>query len=332
MKIIKLGLIGLGYAGKIHLRNCLKLKLAKLIAVSDLSQKARTNAKSLGVRHVYKDYRDLIDNPEVDAVIISLPTHLHAECSKISAEAGKSMLLEKPLARNPIEGEKIVRSCRNNNVKLMVGYHFRFSPPFCQLKKSLEEGVLGEAQIAYATMIGPGPFFHRAEGHAPRPVPSWWLNKGLTGGGPLLDLGCHMINLIRWYFGKVEDVKCYVGHRFNMDYEDYAICMCKMKCGTTAIITTGWFSKEASAKVEIFGTSKILAAKREASNKIITAIQRLTGITPNLNLPYLWELQYFVDCLRNDRTPSYSGEDALEDLEVISLAYENSVSLDVLRT
>jgi len=328
IKTVKLGIIGLGYMGKIHLRNCLRLKTAQLLAVSDISRKSRNYAKRFGVKYVYEDYGKLVNNPEIDAVIISLPTHLHAECCEFSSEAGKSILLEKPLARNPIEGEKILQMCRNHNVKLMMGYHFRFSPEFCQLKKNLKEGVFGEAQMAHATMIGPGPFFHRAEGYAPRPVPSWWFNKELTGGGALIDLGCHMINLVRWYFGDVKDIKCHVGHRFHMDFEDYAICLCKMKSGTVAIITTGWFSREASAKVEIFGTSKILTAKRGTANKVNTFLRMLLGITTEFELPYLWELQHFVDCLGKDRNPSPSGEDALKDLEVISQAYDNAVSLD----
>ncbi len=314
--------------GRIHLRNCLKLKTASLVAASDLSSKGRAFAKRHGVNKVYKEYEKLVRDPEVEAVIISLPTHLHEESSILSAEAGKSILLEKPLARNPSEGKKIVNACKNNNVKIMAGYHFRFSTQFRHLKECLMKGVLGEAQIAYATMIGPGPFFHRAEGYAPKPVPSWWFNKELTGGGALMDLGCHMINLVHWYFGDVGDVECYVGHRFNMDYEDYAICLCKMKSGTTATVTTGWFSREASARVEIFGTSKILTAKREASNKIVNGIRMLLGLTPTFNLPYYWLLEHFVNCLSNDRQPSPSGEEALKDLEVISQAYKNTMPLE----
>jgi predicted dehydrogenase len=328
METVNLGIIGLGYMGKIHLRNCLKLKTAKLLAVSDVSRKSREYAQHLGVKYVYDDYRELLNNPEINAVIVSLPTHLHAECCEVSAEAGKSIFLEKPLARNPEEGEKILEVCRKHDVKLMVGYHFRYSPEFLQLKTSLREGLLGEAQVAHATMVGPGPFFHRAEGYAPRPVPSWWFDKELTGGGALTDLGCHMFNLVRWYFGEVRNVKCYVGHRFNMDFEDYAICLCRMKSGTEAVVTTGWFSREASAKVEIFGTSKIMTAERRASNKVITFMQMLFGLPTKFNLPYLWELQHFIDCLREDKSPSTSGEDAVKDLKVISLAYRNAVSLD----
>jgi len=327
LKTVKLGLIGLGYMGKIHLKNCAKSEFIEPAAACDVSQKGCNYAQSVGVKRVYRTYEELLRNPEIDGVIISLPTHLHAQCAELVAEAGKNILLEKPLARNPAEGEKIIKACRKNDVKLLLGYHFRFSPQFVQLKRDLVEGVIGEAQLAHATMVGPGPFFHRSEGYAPRPVPSWWVDKELTGGGTLMDLGCHMLNLIQWYFGRVEDIKAFMGYRFNLDFEDYAVCICKMKSGTTATVTTGWFSREASAKVELFGTSKIVAAKRAASNKVVTFLKMSAGLSPDFNLPYIWELQHFVDCIANDKKPLSSGEDGLADLNAISMAYRNSVQL-----
>jgi len=327
LKTVKLGLIGLGYMGKIHLKNCAKSEFIEPAAACDVSQKGCNYAQSVGVKRVYRTYEELLRNPEIDGVIISLPTHLHAQCAELVAEAGKNILLEKPLARNPAEGEKIIKACRKNDVKLLLGYHFRFSPQFVQLKRDLVEGVIGEAQLAHATMVGPGPFFHRSEGYAPRPVPSWWFDKELTGGGTLMDLGCHMLNLIQWYFGRVEDIKAFMGYRFNLDFEDYAVCICKMKSGTTATVTTGWFSREASAKVELFGTSKIVAAKRAASNKVVTFLKMSAGLSPDFNLPYIWELQHFVDCIANDKKPLSSGEDGLADLNAISMAYRNSVQL-----
>ncbi|MFH0960920.1 MAG: Gfo/Idh/MocA family oxidoreductase [Pseudomonadota bacterium] len=328
LKTVKIGLVGLGYMGKIHLKNSLRLKSIAPVAACDVTAKGCSFARSIGVKEVYHDYRELLKNPEIDGIVISLPTHLHAECSELAAEAGKNILLEKPLARNSAEGEKIVQVCRKNGVKLMMGYHFRFSPQFLQLKHMLAKGTLGQAQVAHATMVGPGPFFHRAEGYAPRPVPSWWFDKELTGGGALIDLGSHMIDLVQWYFGRIEEVKAYVGHRFNLDFEDYALCVCKTKSGTVATVTVGWFSREASAKVEIFGSSKFLSAKRVDSNKAVSLVQMILGLSPAFNLPYIWELQHFVDCIQNDRTPLSAGEDGLADLQAILLAYKNAVHLE----
>ena len=98
MEKIKLGLIGLGYIGKIHLKHCQKLANAKLIAAADLSKKALKTAKEAGVKKLYTNYQQLLKDPEIDAVIIALPTHLHLKCATETAENQKHIFLEKPIA------------------------------------------------------------------------------------------------------------------------------------------------------------------------------------------------------------------------------------------
>ena len=325
---MKLGLIGLGYIGKVHLRNCLKLKSARLVAVSDISKKALNLAKKTGIKKTYKDYQQLLNDDSIEAVIIALPSHLHATCAKESAEAGKHVFLEKPLARNLAEGKDILSAARKNGIKLMVGYPFRFSSLFQALKEKIQSGELGEVQIAYATNIGSGPFFHRAENDIPRPVPAWWFKKELTGGGALIDVGSHMINLVRWYFGEVSNVKSYLGYRFNLDFEDHATCILKFKSGQIAIVNAGWFSQQTQIKVELLGTVGHVSATYNPPSKIKTAIQLMTGRTPTFYIPYLRELSHFIRCLKQDLPPSPSAEDALKDLETISLAYKNQIRLD----
>ena len=328
MNKIRLGLIGLGYIGKVHLQNCLKLNSAKLVAVSDISNKALNFAKRMGIKKTYGNYQLLLKDNNIDAVIIALPTHLHLPCSKEAAEVGKHIFLEKPLARNAAEGKDLVSTARRHGTKLMVGYPFRFSSQFKALKEKIQTGELGEVQMAYATNIGSGPFFHRAESDIPRPVPSWWFKKELTGGGALIDVGCHMINLLRWYFGEVSNVKSYMGYRFNLDFEDHATCILKFQSGQTAIVNAGWFSQKAQIKIELLGTVAHASATHTPPSKVKTAIQLMTGRTPDFYKPFLTELSYFVRCVRQDLPPSPSGEEALKDLETISLAYKNQIRLD----
>ena len=328
MDKIKLGLIGLGYIGKVHLRNSLKLESAKLVAVSDISKKALNLAKKMGVKKTYNDYEQLLKDNSIDAVIIALPTHLHASCTQKAAEAGKHILLEKPLARNVPEGKEIVSTVRKNNIKLMVGYPLRFSTKFQALKQKIERGELGEIQIAYASHIGSGPLHHRAESDIPRPVPEWWFKKELTGGGVLIDLGSHMINLFRWYLGEISDAKSYLGYRFNLDLEDHAICILEFQSGQIAIVNVGWFSQQMQVKVELLGTVAHASASHTPPSKIKTAIQLITGRIPTFYIPHLKELQHFIQCLKQDMPPSPTAEDALKDLETISLAYKNQIRLD----
>jgi predicted dehydrogenase len=331
MKKISVGLIGLGYAGKFHLRNCLKLESVNLTAVADISKKSLKVAKRMGVKQTFTDYHQLLKQPTIDAVLISLPTHLHLPSAISAAENGKHIFLEKPLARNPEEGKQILLAARKNNVKVMVGYPYRFNPAFRDLKDKINSGTLGDIQTAHAINNAPGAFMHRGVGTIPQPVPGWWFNKDLTGGGTLMDLGSHMINLARWYFGEVIDIKAYLGYRFNFDFEDHAICIAHFTSGTTAIINVGWFSKKAVVGAELFGTVSHASAYHHSPSNLSRAqiaIQLLLGRTPNFFMPYLKEASHFVNCIKEDMQPSPSGEEALKDLESISLAYKNQIHLD----
>ena len=328
MKKVRLGLIGLGYMGKIHLRNCLNLKSAKLTAVCDISKRALRHAKKVGVKNTFTDYQQLLRDQKIDAVIIALPTHLHKKCAQKAAQAGKDILIEKPLARSVKEGKEILSAAKMNGVKTMVGYPLRFAPSFISLNKKIRSGILGEVQSAYATYIASGPFFHRGEQGIPRPVPEWWFKKEMMGGGALIDQGIHLINLLRWYFGEITDIKSYLGYRFNMDIEDQATCIAKFKSGTISIINVGWFSIDYQLKIELLGTVKNVSAYRNPSNPIATVIQQLVTNTSEFWAPQVNELEHFAQCVKHDLPPKSSGNDALRDLEAISLAYENEIPLD----
>jgi len=330
MEKINLGVIGLGFIGKVHLRNCLNLKSVRVMAAADSSKKALNYARNFGVKQLFADYHELLKLKDLDAVIIALPTYLHAECAINAMEEGKHVFLEKPIARNVDEGRKIVSAAKKMGVKFMVGYPLRFTPEFVNLKSQMESGILGDIQLAYGVNIGAGPFFHRAESTIPRPVPEWWLNKELTGGGVLVDLGCHMINLFCWFFGKVTGVKARLGYRFNFDFEDHATCIINFECGTSAVVNVGWFSQKAAVGVELFGTVSHARAYSFPTSKVVTAIKLIIGKTPKFFIPFLNEISYFINHIKNDDGNGeniLAGQDALRDLEVIAKAYKNQMKL-----
>jgi predicted dehydrogenase len=328
MKTVNLGLIGLGYIGKIHMDHLLKIPQANLVAVADSSKKALKEAKNAGVKKTFTDYEQLLHDPNIDAVVIALPTQLHLQCATEAAELGKDILLEKPIARNLEEARGILEAANKNSVKLMMGYHLRFNETFRELKTKMESGVLGDIEVAYATFIGSGPFFHRSDGHTPLPVPNWWWNKELTGGGALIDVGSHVINLLRWYFGEITHIKSQVGNRFNLDVEDSAICLAKFESGTKAVITAGWFLQNYQLRVELFGTVDHAVAEHLPKSSLQAIAQKLISGDAGFHRPHFNEISYFVDCLINDSSPSPSGEDGLKDLEAICRAYNNNIRLD----
>ena len=330
MKKVNLGIIGLGVMGQIHLNNSISLKDANLIGIADISKRARTRAKNFGVPKIYSDYNDLLNDPNIDAVIITTPNFLHYECACAAAKKGKDILIEKPLARNPEEGEQLLSVVRKTGVKLMVGYDLRFSTNFSLLKDNLEDCIYGNILLATATYSSHGPLYHRGDTSGPTPIPEWWFDTKLTGGGALLDCGCHMINLLTWYFGEVADVKSYLGYRFNMNFEDQAVCLLKFKEGPIATVNVNWFSREFKILVDLRGTVKHVIEMRPKYKGIIdygiNAINNILGKSEKTT--FYKELEYFIECIKSDTSPQPSGEEGLRDLEIINKAYKNSLILN----
>lgn len=328
VRTVKLGIIGLGYIGQIHHQHSLKIPNAEVVAVADVSTKALNKAKKSGVKKTFTKYEELLKDTEIDAAIISLPTYLHLESAIQAAEAGKNIFLEKPMARTVKEAKEILSAVQKNSVKLMMGYPLRFSKELCSVKDKIDQGLIGDVENVLATFVSSGPFFHRAEGYAPVPVPTWWWNKDLTGGGVLIDVGSHIINLLRWYFGEIADIRSYLGYRFNMDFEDSAVCLAKFESGPVAVIDVGWFSQGYTLKIDFLGSIATTSAEHSPSNKFLTAIQMLATGRSKFYQPHFDELQYFLNCLISDLSPSPSGQDGLKDLEAISQAYNNQIHLD----
>ncbi len=328
MKTTKLGIIGLGYVGKIHYSHCLKIPEAEVFAVADVSEKALKSVKDDGIKKTFSNYSDLLKEPEIDGVVIGLPTHLHLQCAIDAAEAGKDIFMEKPIARNVQEAKEIIRVAEKNSVKLMMGYPLRFDKGLCSVKEQMNKGLIGQVENAHIMFVSSGPFFHRADGHAPVPVPEWWWNQELTGGGVLVDLGSHVINLLRFYFGEITDIKSYLGHRFNMDFEDSAMCLAKFDSGTVVAINVGWFSQSYTLKLDFLGSVKSANVQHKVSNPLVTATQMLITGRSKFRQPHLDEIKHFIDCLRNDIVPSSTGYDGLKDIEAIQLAYKNQIKLE----
>jgi predicted dehydrogenase len=327
MKTVRLGIIGLGYIGKVHLRHILKIPNAEVSAVADLSKKALNIAKKEGVKNAFSDYKDMLKDPDIDAVIIALPTHLHMQCALDAAEARKDIFLEKPMTRTVEEAKAIISAVETNSVKLMIGFPFRFHRKFIDIKEKIDNGQMGDVVGANATYISSGPFYHRAEGYAPMPVPNWWFEKQLTGGGVLIDLGSHMLDLLRMFFGEITDIKSVLGYRFNLDFEDSAMCIVKFSSETVAQLNVGWYSQEYFLKVDFLGSVKNSSIAHAPSKPLSTLVQMLVKGRSKFYQPHLDELQHFVDCMINDKDPSPSGYDGLKNIEAIRKAYENEISL-----
>jgi predicted dehydrogenase len=254
--LLRVGIVGLGKMGQLHLMNALRMTGVTVVGAADKNERNRKYAEMLHVK-TYDDYGKLIDGEILDAVVISLPNFLKREGVFYAAEKGLNIFLDKPLSRNLAEGLEIVQKVQKERVKLMVGANYRYFDCVQKLKGVLDDGRVGDVVIATSDLILNGPFSHPV---VPTPVPDWWLSKEKAGGGALLDLGYHLIDILIWMFGDLHMTYSALGYKLNLPIEDFATVILTSKhTYVTCVLNVGWFSRsifpEFNFRINIHGTA-----------------------------------------------------------------------------
>lgn len=337
--VTRVGIVGLGRMGMLHLMSCLKVDGVNVVAVADSSKRALRKAEGLGVRRLYTDYHELIGcSSEIDAVVLSLPNFMHFESIRLALESGLNVFAEKPMAITVGDCKEIVRLVSKSGRKLMVGHCMRYLPAIEQMQGKVEDGFIGNLEVATIEEIINGPFAHP---RSPAPVSDWWFDPVKSGGGALLDVGYHMIDLFRFFAGDAFVTFASLDHKFNLPVEDAAIVMLQSREGSAkGIINVGWYEKtifpEYDFRVVLHGSSGYLSSEDIVPrNLYVHAVKsglknifgRVVGrrIRP-LAYTYYYEQFFkemveFFDCVKNDRDPAVSATDGLRTIELITEAY-----------
>lgn len=253
------------------------------------------------------NYEDILSADEVDIVSIATPDPFHEPQTIAALEAGKHVLVEKPMARTVEECENMVAAARKADRKLMVGQVCRFYTFFEQAKQWAEDGTLGEIYFVETTYI-----------HNYEQIPG-------TGGWrfdpekrhPLIGAGCHAIDLARWMGGDAEEVSAY-GNHFNLpqqQWEDHIIINVKFQAGAVGriMVSTGC-QRPYNIDLELWGTQGTLAGDNTSpeAKLCLRAVDRHTWMQlpkPSMVKAIAAEIAHFVDCILQDRTPLIDGVD-----------------------
>jgi myo-inositol 2-dehydrogenase / D-chiro-inositol 1-dehydrogenase len=191
MKTVRVGLVGSGFVSTIHAESLKRVANAQMFAVASPSgENAAKFAGKFGIPHHFKDYRKIIEMPEVELVVLGCPNDLHCEVTEAAAAAGKHVVCEKPLARNLAEADRMIAACKKHKVKLMYAEELCFTPKYVRLKRLLDEGAVGRPYMIKQAEKHDGP-------HSP-----WFWDVTKSGGGVTLDMGCHAFEFFRWMLGK----------------------------------------------------------------------------------------------------------------------------------
>ena len=190
MKTLKIGLIGSGRAGMIHARNFAgRVPSCSVAVVCDaFAEAAYAAAKELGAGRVETDYKKVIADDDIDAVVIATPTKYHCEIAVAAAKAGKHILCEKPMAMTVEECDEMERAAKECGVILQIGFMRRFDSSFIAAKKMVDEGRIGDVVMVRSNTRGPS-------------IPKPWMYDISKSNGPLAEVNSHDIDTLRWFTG-----------------------------------------------------------------------------------------------------------------------------------
>ena len=339
MKKIRFGVIGAG--GIADRRTIPGMKLAKNAELTAVMELKADTAEMLRVKHgakrAYTDAAELLRDPEVDAVYIASPVVSHAELTRMAAAAGKHILLEKPIAMDCEEGEKLLAYCKEQKVQVAAGFMMRFGAQVRNMKKLVAEGKIGNIVSGYSQFTL----------WCPPQEGNWRQVKAKSGGGPLMDMGVHCIDLIEYISGaRVRRVsgfnKTIV---FDYDVEDSSTVLLELSNGAQCVVQTNFNIPDEVAKwrLEFFGTKGRLLGENIIgqndggtvnavcleSNKEYDA-QQDHADDPGVMLEaefgnmYTREIESFADSLLNGTPLEVPAADALHVQRIIELAYRSS--------
>ncbi|WP_205854491.1 Gfo/Idh/MocA family protein [Planococcus halotolerans] len=335
-KEIKFAIVGCGTIATQHINAILKTPGAKLAAVySRKIDKAEKWAHEYGVQ-AFDDYEALLQSDGIDAVVILTPSGTHAEFGMKAAEAGKHVVVEKPIDINLEKAKALVEVCEKSGVKLSCIFQHRFDEAIIRLKEAVDAGELGQLNFGSSrtTWYRPQDYYDSGE---------WRGTRELDGGGALMNQSIHYIDLLLYIMGPVEEVHGYRATRGHerIDVEDIAVANMKFASGALGIIegNTAAFPGF-NTELDIFGgagsvriRSDEIAGWHIKNQETVTiaggtSAANAKGNTQTADYGPSFSRQYadIVQAFQNNTEPLVSGREAIRALEVILAIYESAES------
>jgi predicted dehydrogenase len=338
---VRVGLIGVGsIAQAAHIPNLKNLGVPIVAVVDAVEERAKQIAQQHGIPHAYGDYRQLLKRDDVDAVVVSTPTSTHYPIVTAALKSGKHVLCEKPPALNDREAEKMAELAEQQKLVLMYALQMRYRNDTRAVKKLVEQGEFGEVYFGRAVYI-------RRRG-APG---GWFSRKELSGGGPLLDIGVHVIDLTWWLMGKPKpvsaagfifqkigakglrldrgwqpaDVREKLEQEAIYDVEDYAGGFVRFENGAVLLFEVSWQINDK----EQWG-STVCGTKAGASLPPIELYTEVLGEQATVNLrvdegnAYLEEMREFITCVKEGRKPLTDAYDGVTVMKMLTALYRSA--------
>jgi predicted dehydrogenase len=336
MERTKIAILGAGFITDIHLESYHRfIPEAEVVAVyARNAEKAKSFAAKHHIPKWYTDVDTLLKESDCEIVDICLPNFLHAEACIKAANAGKHVIIEKPLAVTLEEADAMIDACKKAKVKLMYAEELCFAPKYERVRHLVKEGAVGDVYM-----------LKQSEKHS-GPHTDWFYDINLAGGGVLMDMGCHAMEWFRWMLDNAKPVSVYASmstvlHKERTKGEDNSIVIVEFENGVTAVAENSWAKHGGmDDRSEVHGTGGVVYADLFMGNAAISyskhgygyAMEKadttvgwsFTVFEEVFNQGYPHELKHFVDCVRNNKEPFVTGEDGRVVLEILYAAYASA--------
>ena len=320
---LRLAVIGTGGMGGAHVAGMAAIPDVEVTWVVDIAlDKAEALAATTGARPTASMDEALAD-PDVDAVLIALPTSLHRMATEAAARAGKHVFCEKPIARNAEDGEAMVAACREAGVTLMIGHVVRFFPEYQRVKEMLDRGDLGRIATIRATRTNP-PVQERSP----------WFADVEKNGGVVLDLMVHELDTMCWLFGDIERLYAHgLTYTEWQPKRDYAAASLRFRSGAIAHIESSWSHSNHRTAFEITAQHGMVRFDSERSATLV--LERNVALTDKLDRPariysrpgvlgpHQREIAAWVRSLRTGEPVPVSGEDGVRAITLANAVLES---------
>lgn len=325
MEKIKVGVIGLGgVAQLVHLPNLIKLPNAEISAVSEINKnRLQTISNKFHIKERFTNYKEMLEKSDIEAVIIATPTNTHKEIAIDCLQAGKDVLVEKPLSRTYLEAKQVAEVAKKTKRKLMVGMNLRYRPDAMLLRSLINSNEIGE------------PFYVKC-GWVRKQSSSekWFTKKEESGGGVIIDLGIHIMDLALWLldYPEISSVSAQNFHHYTKSVEDTSISC--IKCNNSAVINmeVSWSLpiEKDHFFLDVFGTKGSFSSnpfrlyKKVENDYINLTPTQVDNPTVLFKKSYLNELKSFIGAIK-ELNPVFSpGEEAMQRMKIIEAMYESA--------
>jgi len=317
---IRFAVVGCGRMGLRRIKRIDSHPEAELIGVADVDKELmRKIGNEFGVDH-YSNYDELINKSDVDCIVISVPNKFHAPITIGAMENGKHIFCEKPMARNPDEGIKMVKEAIENEVFLKVGSNLRYFPSVQKAKELLNNSAVDDILYIRGWIGNSGWQLNN----------SWFSDVELAGGGTFLDNGCHLLDICRWFLGEVVECSGSVSRMYHsIDVEDNGFGIFKFMNGEFAFIQSSWTEWADYMYMEIYGTEGYIRIDDRNPNCMVTlgkkdGYQQIYDFSRLPPQSYDVEFNEFMNALRNQSHPEPTGFDGLRAVQMAYGVYESS--------